>query len=171
MSKKKKINPLKIISLIFYGIVFVAALMLILGLKKVFYSSDEIMVNPVEEIPNSKIEKFSKELNARYPFTERLKQRAAEVEKEQALKIQRNQEGARNIKGTNYRIQVGSYSNKKDADKMRNNMTLLNYPVHIVISGNQHIVQLGPYTDREEALNIEKRLKKNGYEAVLKTYK
>ena len=171
MTKKKRISLVKVISLIFYGVVFVAALMLILGLKKVFYSSDEIVVNPIEEIPNPQIDNFSKKLNTKYPFTEQLRQRKAEVEREQSLKIEKNQQQAVNIKGTNYRIQVGSFSDKSSADKMRANMILLDYPVHIVISGNQNIVQVGPYTDRDEALSVEKRLKKNGYEPVLKTYK
>lgn len=80
--KKKRISLIKVVSLIFYGIVLVAALMLISGLKKIFESPDEVLVNPVEEIPNQQIKKLSKELNARYPFTDRLKKRTEEVERE-----------------------------------------------------------------------------------------
>ena len=169
--KKKRISLIKVVSLIFYGIVLVAALMLISGLKKIFESPDEVLVNPVEEIPNQQIKKLSKELNARYPFTDRLKKRTEEVEREKMQKIQRNQSEASRVKGTHYRIQVGSFTDKSKAEEMRENMTLLDYPALIAQSGKQHLVQVGPYLDRDEALAVENQLKKNGYNAVLKTYK
>ncbi|WP_172460843.1 SPOR domain-containing protein [Suttonella ornithocola] len=106
----------------------------------------------------------------KYRFYDELKKRNAEVQKELQQKMQEESKTS-NIKGRNYRIQIGAFSEKESADRIRARMILRDYPVEIINNGKLYLVQIGPYVDRAEAVKVQKRIEREGIrETVLKAY-
>ena len=71
-----------------------------------------------------------------------------------------------------YLLQVASFQNHKDADRLKAQLALLGIEAGIQtveIKGGQtwHRVRAGPYNDNAELSNVRDRLKANGIQAVL----
>ncbi|MDO5091450.1 MAG: SPOR domain-containing protein [Cardiobacteriaceae bacterium] len=106
---------------------------------------------------------------ARYSFYDELKKRSNEVEAEVAAKS-KELAAAPDVKGAYYRVQVGAFKEKEQAERLRARLILRDFPVSIVHSNNFHLVQVGPYQKREEAQKIEETLKKSGFNVLLKKF-
>lgn len=106
---------------------------------------------------------------AKYSFYDQLKKRNSEVQAEVAAKTQAL-DNAPAVKGTYYRVQVGAFKEADQADRLRARLILRDYPVTILQSNNFHLVQVGPYQDREEAQKAEQSLKQSGFKVLLKKF-
>ncbi|UJF23651.1 SPOR domain-containing protein [Suttonella sp. R2A3] len=107
--------------------------------------------------------------DARYDFYQELAHRRAEVDAE----IERKTEETNvitDMEGNYFRVQVGAFREKEQADRMRARMILRDYPVTIVQSGQFYLVQVGPYQEKAYAQTIQKRLQRQGVDTLLKAY-
>ena len=66
-----------------------------------------------------------------------------------------------------YRIQVGAFRNRQYAERLLNELLELDYPAYIDDSGEYFRVQVGNYRDMDSAAEMERRLKRDGYQTVL----
>ena len=76
-------------------------------------------------------------------------------------------------KRTNYRIQVGAFKNKAQAEQLRAKMAQRGLPVDIrppSDSNKLYLVQIGPYASESQATGIQAKLKADGQAAQLKTF-
>ena len=76
-------------------------------------------------------------------------------------------------KRTNYRIQIGAFKNKAQAEQLRAKMAQRGLPVDIrppSDSNKLYLVQIGPYASESQATNIQAKLKADGQAAQLKTF-
>ena len=76
-------------------------------------------------------------------------------------------------KRTNYRIQVGAFKNKAQAEQLRAKMAQRGLPVDIrppSDSNKLYLVQIGPYASESQATGILTKLKADGQAAQLKTF-
>lgn len=106
---------------------------------------------------------------ARYSFYDELKKRSNEVQAEVEAKS-KELATAPAVKGAYYRVQVGAFKEKEQAERLRARLILRDYPVTIVHSNHFHLVQVGPYQKREDAQKIEETLKKSGFNVLLKKF-
>ena len=105
---------------------------------------------------------------AKYSFYDQLKKRHEEIKDEVEAKA--SAEKAPRIEGRHYCIQIGAFRERHAAESVRARMILRDYPVLIVQNGEMHLVQIGPYADRDQALDIQKKLTREGTETVFKVY-
>ena len=81
-------------------------------------------------------------------------------------KIETNNLTTSQRKGQNYRIQIGSFKDRDNADRLRAKMILREYPVQMAETrtdeGNMFVVQIGPYYSQSEAIRIKGKLEKEG---------
>lgn len=76
-------------------------------------------------------------------------------------------ESGRDAVSREYHIQVGSFRNRRYAERLQNELMEQDYPAYIE-EGNGYIrVQVGDYTDLNEAAEMERRLKRAGYQTLL----
>lgn len=68
-----------------------------------------------------------------------------------------------------YRIQAGAFRNRIYAERLVGELLEQDYPVYIDDSGVYKRVQVGRYTDLNQAVEMERRLKRDGYQTVLLT--
>lgn len=68
-----------------------------------------------------------------------------------------------------YRVQVGAFSNKTNADNMFNKVKTMGFTPCIVKVGNLYKVQVGAYERKENADNMVKRLKILGFTPIITT--
>lgn len=68
-----------------------------------------------------------------------------------------------------YRVQVGAFSNKTNADNMFNKVKTMGFAPCIVKVGNLYKVQVGAYERKENADNMVKRLKILGFTPIITT--
>ena len=68
-----------------------------------------------------------------------------------------------------YRVQVGAFSNKANADNMFNKVKTMGFTPCIVKVGNLYKVQVGAYERKENADNMVKRLKILGFTPIITT--
>ena len=66
-----------------------------------------------------------------------------------------------------YRVQVGAFRNRIYAERLLGELLEQDYPAYIDDSGAYMRVQVGRYTDMNEAVEMERRLKRDGYQTVL----
>lgn len=66
-----------------------------------------------------------------------------------------------------YRIQVGAFRNRVYAERLLGELLELDYPAYIDDSGNYVRVQVGPFAEMNQAVEVERRLKRDGYQTVL----
>lgn len=104
----------------------------------------------------------------KYRFYDELKKRHDEIEAEVREKLAGKKEAE--IDGRNYCIQIGAFHDSNSAESVRARMILRDYPVQILHSGKVHLVQVGPYKNRDRALEIQKKLIREGLQTMLKTY-
>lgn len=68
--------------------------------------------------------------------------------------------------GALYRVQVGVYSEKANADRMVTQLKEAGYEA-ILISGPPHRVQTGAFSSQENANKLVEELKRKGFEAII----
>lgn len=122
---------------------------------------------PTEDAPETQVRQPS---SAKYSFYDELKTRSNEVEAEVAARIKLSEQNQTVVDSDNYRVQIGAFRDKDQADRLRARMILRNYPVMVLRSNSLYLVQIGPYFMRDEALKIENRLRREGLDTLLKSY-
>ena len=119
----------------------------------------------------------------KYSFYNELQRRSEEVRSENsakpapAAKTEKTDNKAEKkprsltVKGANYRIQVGAFKDKAQAEQMRKKETLNGLPVEIIYGENKHyLVLVGPYASKDQAIGIQKKLEGQNMSTLLKTY-
>lgn len=66
-----------------------------------------------------------------------------------------------------YRVQAGAFRNRMYAERLLGELLEQDYPAYIDDSGAYARVQVGRYTDMNQAVAMERRLKRDGYQTVL----
>lgn len=66
-----------------------------------------------------------------------------------------------------YRVQVGAFRNQQYAGRLLNELLEQDYPAYLIDSGDYIRVQVGDYRDMDQAVEMERRLKRDGYQTVL----
>ena len=75
------------------------------------------------------------------------------------------------IKNANYRIQVGAFKDKAQAEQMRKKEILSGLPVEVTYGENKHyLVLVGPYASKDQAVGIQKKLESQNMQTLLKTF-
>ena len=119
----------------------------------------------------------------KYSFYNELQRRSEEVRSENsakpapAAKTEKTDNKAEKkprsptVKGANYRIQVGAFKDKAQAEQMRKKETLNGLPVEIIYGENKHyLVLVGPYASKDQAIGIQKKLEGQSMQTLLKTF-
>lgn len=71
-----------------------------------------------------------------------------------------------------YVVQVGAYARENDANKIKTKLESLGYPARIELSSNKrYLVQAGPFQGKDKSLAIEKRLRQQKMDTLLKLVK
>jgi len=118
-----------------------------------------------------------------YSFYNELQRRSEEVRSENntkpapAAKTEKTDNKAEKkprsptVKGANYRIQVGAFKDKTQAEQMRKKAALGDLPVEIIYGENKHyLVLIGPYASKDQAIGIQKKLEGQSMQTLLKTF-
>lgn len=66
-----------------------------------------------------------------------------------------------------YRVQVGAFRNQQYAGRLLNELLEQDYPAYVIDSGDYIRVQVGDYAEMDQAVEMERRLKRDGYQTVL----
>ncbi len=117
----------------------------------------------------------------KYSFYNELQRRSEEVRAEAAAPAAKTDKPAAaktekkprppTVKGANYRIQVGAFKDKTQAEQMRKKVALGDLPVEIIYGENKHyLVLVGPYASKDQAIGIQKKLEGQNMSTLLKTY-
>lgn len=76
-------------------------------------------------------------------------------------------ESAGVIRNDYYRVQVGSFRNRRYAERLLNELLEQEYPAFIEDDGPYYRVQVGGYNNLNDAVEMERRLKRAGYPTVV----
>ena len=117
----------------------------------------------------------------KYSFYNELQRRSEEVRAEAAAPAAKTDKPAAaktekkprppTVKGANYRIQVGAFKDKTQAEQMRKKAALGDLPVEIIYGENKHyLVLIGPYASKDQAIGIQKKLEGQSMQTLLKTF-
>lgn len=110
----------------------------------------------------------------KYSFYDDLKKRKTEVDNTPQLKpktaAKLPQPKSDSSDKTRYLIQVGAFSYKKDAEKIRQQVKDLGYAVQIS-KGRKYLVQAGPFIGKGNTYSIESALKKQGLPTLVRRLK
>ena len=68
-----------------------------------------------------------------------------------------------------YRIQVGAFRNRNYANRLLNELLEMDFPAYIDDSGEFYRVGVGGYGSLNEAVQMERRLKQEGYQTLIIT--
>lgn len=71
--------------------------------------------------------------------------------------------------GTLYRVQVGAYSNKENADKMESKLKANGFDTYMVKADGLYKVQTGAFSNKSNAENQAKKLKGLGFDTYITT--
>ena len=71
------------------------------------------------------------------------------------------------IRDSDYRVQVGAFRNRVYAERLLAELMELDYPAYINDDGPYYRVQIGSYQDLNEATEMERKIKRAGYPAVI----
>jgi N-acetylmuramoyl-L-alanine amidase len=66
-----------------------------------------------------------------------------------------------------YRVQVGAYSNKDNADRMLDSLIVEGFPAYILHENNLYKVQVGAFQLLTNAIKMEQRLRKFRYNTYI----
>lgn len=117
----------------------------------------------------------------KYSFYNELQRRSEEVRAEAAAPAAKTDKPAAakaekkprppTVKGANYRIQVGAFKDKTQAEQMRKKAALGDLPVEVIYGENKHyLVLIGPYASKDQAIGIQKKLEGQSMQTLLKTF-
>lgn len=107
----------------------------------------------------------------KYSFYDELKKRKTELE--QSGKVVTSTHHVASSRPTNdkrqYVVQVGAFSKKNDANRMKTTIEKLGYPGRVVkSSSNKYLTQAGPFAGKVKAQSVEKRLRLQRMDTLLK---
>ena len=68
-----------------------------------------------------------------------------------------------------YRVQVGAYRNKDNADRMLNSLLVDGFPAFIVYDDGLYKVQVGAYRNLSNAIAMEYKLRQYRYNTYITT--
>ena len=71
------------------------------------------------------------------------------------------------IRDSDYRVQAGAFRNRAYAERLLSELMELDYPAYINDDGSYYRVQIGSYQDLNEAAEMERKIKRAGYPAVI----
>ena len=71
------------------------------------------------------------------------------------------------IRDSDYRVQVGAFRNRVYAERLLSELMEMDYPAYIDDDGPYYRVQIGSYQDLNEAAEMERKIKRAGYPAVI----
>ena len=66
-----------------------------------------------------------------------------------------------------YRVQVGAFRNRNYANRLLNELLEMDFPAYIDDSGEFYRVGVGGYATLNEAVQMERRLKQEGYQTII----
>lgn len=66
-----------------------------------------------------------------------------------------------------YRVQVGAFRNRENAEKLVEKLLEKNYPAFIIFQDGLYKVQVGAYRNLDDAVEMEKRLRKDRYNTYI----
>ena len=162
--KTKKNNIFLTILIIIRNLAFtIVAVMAIMFMGNIYFKKPDPQ-QVIPDIKNTKNQQGSNPNKPKYDFSKELKQRDAEVKATVKQRIETNDKLQSQRRGQNWRVQIGSFKDRDNADRLRAKMILRDYPVQLseqkTAQGNMFIVQVGPYYSQAEALRIKNRLQK-----------
>lgn len=176
-SKSKRSSSQSRIIARLIGMLLMAGILVILGFIGLKFlngmeSRDRATVaseaqQPAVQAPQNEVAQPAKK--PRYDFYHELAGRKAQVEAEIERKVESTAK-VPEVKGSNYRIQVGAFREQEQADRMRARMILRDYPVSIIRNGKFYLVQIGPYKEKDSAVQVQKKLRREGVDTLLKAY-
>lgn len=70
---------------------------------------------------------------------------------------------------TLYRVQVGAFKNRQNADNLANKLKTDGYDTYVVVADGFYKVQTGAFKNRQNADNLANKLKKAGYDVYVTT--
>ena len=73
------------------------------------------------------------------------------------------------IPGPMYKVQVGLFRNRANAERLLNELLEQDYPAFLTMQNGLHAVQVGSFTNMDEAAAMELRLKRAGYPTIILT--
>lgn len=68
-----------------------------------------------------------------------------------------------------YRVQVGAYRNRENADRILYQLLDKGYPAFLLLDGELYKVQVGAFQQIGNAINMEQRLRDDGYSTLIVT--
>lgn len=66
-----------------------------------------------------------------------------------------------------YRVQVGAFRNRQNADRLLNELKSQGYPAFMVMTDGLYKVQVGAFRNLDNAVKLEARLKRQGYDTFI----
>lgn len=66
-----------------------------------------------------------------------------------------------------YRVQVGAYRNKNNADRMLNSLLIEGFPAFIIYENDYYKVQVGAFRQLSNAIKMEQKLRKFRYNTYI----
>lgn len=66
-----------------------------------------------------------------------------------------------------YSVQVGFFTNSSNANNLKNKLLAGNYPAYLEDSGGGYRVKVGRFKSRKEALDLESKLSKEGFQTKI----
>lgn len=68
-----------------------------------------------------------------------------------------------------YRVQVGLFRQKENAERLNYQLTQQGYPSYILMDGEFYKVQVGAFENLNNAILMEQRLRRDGYQTLITT--
>ncbi|MBE5921616.1 MAG: N-acetylmuramoyl-L-alanine amidase [Lachnospiraceae bacterium] len=73
------------------------------------------------------------------------------------------------LNGPTYRVQVGIFRNRENAQRMLNRLQMQGYMAYLILKNGLHYVQVGTYENFQEAVDAEQQLRRAGYPTLIVT--
>lgn len=70
---------------------------------------------------------------------------------------------------THYQVQTGAFRNRMYANNMRDELMRMDFPARVEEGGGFYRVRVGDFDDLEDAVRMEQRLKRAGYQTIIVT--
>ena len=68
-----------------------------------------------------------------------------------------------------YQVQTGAFRNRRYAERLRDELMMMDFPARVEESGGFFRVKVGNFDNLADAINMEQRLKRAGYQTVIVT--
>lgn len=142
------------------------------GIKKLLWKADKSLIGKVDQ-QNMTVHRWFANKSCPGDFLyERHSAIAAEVNKRLGAEVdepeekQPEQETEKKL----YKVQVGAFAQKGNADKLKSDLTKEGFDTYIVTFGKYYRVQVGAYAEKKNAEAMLAKLKKAGWDDAFITY-